>query len=240
MPNPPSGGFGAPYYSGARMARLLDQLATGIVVVCAVIMAATSVSRRSESRTSRKDPVAGPIVVDPLRVEATRPFVLKEGPDRPFVLVEFVDVECPYCADFSEVLDSARSILGDSLQVQFVNFPIFSHRFARSGASAIECAFTRGVGNTFIRQVYRNQDSIGFWPWTKYASLVGIRDSSDFSACLRSERTLARVDSSLSAAKSLGVNSTPTLLLGIELHRGALSLEQLLRLVRRPTSEGDR
>jgi protein-disulfide isomerase len=213
------------------MSRLSDQIATFIVVLCAVVMAATSFMR-NDGANRRASAQSTSLVVAESQVTAIEPFILKEGLDRPFTIVEFIDVECPYCANFAKTLDSAQVILGDSLQVNYVNYPIRPHRFARSGANAITCAFSSGSGSQFVRTVYANQDSIGTWPWTKFASVAGIADSTEFARCSQSTVVNARVDSGQALAKELGVNSTPTLLIGRQIHRGALSLTDLLKIAR--------
>jgi protein-disulfide isomerase len=125
-------------------------------------------------------------------------------------LIEFVDLECPFCARYMSKIDSVKQILGDSVRVSYLNFPIEGHRFAKSGAVALECAFAQDRGESFIATAYSNQDSIGFWTWSKYAQRAGVSDTMAFRTCTIDPIVISRVDSARAIAKALQVSGTPS------------------------------
>lgn len=156
---------------------------------------------------------------------------------RSVLLTEFIDLECPFCAAFARRLDSARALLGDSLEIRYANFPLSNHRFARSGAAAVECAFKLGGGDAFVRTVYAQHDSLGFWTWERYAATAGITDSGAFASCRNSQQIAVRVDLALQLAGRLNLRGTPTVFVGASRYDRPPSLEVLLSDIRRLSRE---
>src|SRR3989344_1943232 len=65
------------------------------------------------------------------------------NPDAPVILVEFSDLECPFCKTFHNTMKQVMQTYGDTGQVAWVykHFPIDSrHPKARTEAQATECA----------------------------------------------------------------------------------------------------
>lgn len=169
-------------------------------------------------------------VADSLRVwEHALPHVAR-GERVP--LVEFVDVECPYCAQYHHTLDTVRSVLGDTVDIRLLNFPLSGHRFARSGAAAVACAFRDGFGEIFVSEVFANRDSIGFWPWTVFANHAGAVDTARFRECTISPTVLASVDAARLTAIAAGATGTPTIMVGGWRYSAAPGAERLLLDIR--------
>ncbi|MEI6739643.1 MAG: thioredoxin domain-containing protein [Gemmatimonadaceae bacterium] len=152
-------------------------------------------------------------------------------------LVEFFDIECPFCANYSEVLDSAQAILRDTLFVRFAHMPLRIHRFARQGAMAAECAHQQGVAARYVRAIYQNQDSIGIRSWAHFGNDAGVRDTVAFESCRTSAAVAARIDSARDAASALGIPGTPTIWLNGWQYSSPPDLATLLRDIRRFAAE---
>ena len=60
--------------------------------------------------------------------------------------------------------------------------------------------------------LYAQQDSFGRKPWDKFAADAGVRDSAAFSACVRSDGAIPRIDRGIAAAAALQLTSTPTII----------------------------
>jgi protein-disulfide isomerase len=148
-------------------------------------------------------------------------------------LLEFFDVECPFCANYAVVLDSARTILGDTLAVFFAHMPLRNHRFAKSGAIAVECAHQHGIVASYIREVYKQQDSLGIRSWAKIGQDAGLVDTIAFESCRAKSVVAARIDSAKAAATALKIPGTPTIWVNDWQYSTPPDLETLLRDIRR-------
>jgi protein-disulfide isomerase len=208
--------------------------ATVVMAIAAFAVAVVFVFRQPVgSRTI--DRTAGPVVLSAVDAPETllkyaSPAVRKPGA---VILVEIMDVECPFCATFAPRLDSLRAILGDTVQLLFSHYPIRGHRFARSGAVAIECAFQQAHGYEFVRAIYENQDSIGLWPWATFARLVQMPDSASFGLCLEDRAVGARVDSAKRAGEAARIPGTPTVWVNGAQYSSPPELDRMLADVRR-------
>jgi|GEM_PF-1282633 len=152
------------------------------------------------------------------------------------IVTEFIDRECPFCAIYRLTLDSLESVLGDSIQLRYVNMPIGGHKFARSGAVATECAFRTPYGPQFVAAAYQVQDSIGFWSWSRIAHRAGIRDTGEFNVCLTEPAISIAVDSARSIARRLKIGGTPTIMVNNWRYDTPPELPRLLEDIRRIAS----
>lgn len=129
-------------------------------------------------------------------------------------LVEFADLECPFCRAFhQELLPKLQQEFGSRLKFVFVHFPIPSHKFAKPAARVAECAKTRGVFWQMVDDIYSAQDSLGLKAWGSFASDAGPIDSAYYEDCARSEGTVRAIDDGFSFGQRAGVRGTPALML---------------------------
>jgi hypothetical protein len=93
-------------------------------------------------------------------------------------LIEFSDLECPFCKAFHEETEPAfEKRFGGRVNVIFVHLPIRGHRFALMAAQGAECAAEQGEFSNFVHTAFANQDSFGLKPWWVLAQASGIKDS---------------------------------------------------------------
>lgn len=104
--------------------------------------------------------------------------------DAPIKLIEFTDLECPFCRQFHTTVRAAQRKYANRVSHVFVHYPIAGHRFARLAARASECANDQGDFTTFIDVVFAKQDSLGLKPWAEYAREGGVSDSARFARCI--------------------------------------------------------
>lgn len=130
----------------------------------------------------------------------------------PVTIVEFMDLECPFCSTFNGHVRALRQKYGDVVRVAVIHFPLDQHRFARPAARAAECAHTQGRFEHFINAVYDKQDSLGFKSWTSFASDAGVPDTVSFLRCATATTAVPRVDTGLALARAIGANGTPTVI----------------------------
>jgi predicted DsbA family dithiol-disulfide isomerase len=137
-----------------------------------------------------------------------------EGPeDAPLHIIEFSDLECPFCRRFHKTLPELLNGARGKVRYSFVHFPLATHRHAESAAHAAECAGRQGRFVEFVNAVFDAQDSLSTIPMPKFAERAVVRDSEAFTACLRDSTALAPVNLGRQIGERLGVRGTPTVYL---------------------------
>src|SRR5262249_37517413 len=135
--------------------------------------------------------------------------------DAPVAIVEFSDFECPYCAQYVRGLyQNIRKEFVDSGKVRyaFADFPLSSHRFAMAAGEAAWCAGRQGKFWAMHDALFENQERLSSFDYKTQAGLIGVNEN-DFDACMRGNPS-TDVLKARSEGSRIGVNSTPTFLLG--------------------------
>ena len=136
------------------------------------------------------------------------------GPlDAPIHLVEFSDLECPFCRAFHQ---NINRLLGDAhprVRYSFVHFPLPRHSEAEPAAHAAECAAQQGRFAAFVDVIFAQQDSLGKKGYAAFARDAQIQDSARFATCLSDSASFARVAQGKEVGRHLGVHMTPTLII---------------------------
>jgi protein-disulfide isomerase len=149
-----------------------------------------------------------------------RPSTAEGHHDAPVVILEVSDFQCPYCrqfaSDISPVLEKEYVATGIA-RVAFVHMPnTVLHPIAMFAAEGAECAAQQGRFQRMragLFAVSRNLDtaSIG-----RAASETGL-DSVAFKSCMDGASTsnvAAAIDHDNHVVKQLGLDGTPTILIG--------------------------
>lgn len=92
------------------------------------------------------------VLEDITLAEVTEEDHIRGSFDAPFILVEYSDIDCPYCARFHETMTQVMNTYGDSGQVAWVyrHFPLTQlHPNAGLKAEASECFAELGGNDTF-------------------------------------------------------------------------------------------
>jgi len=126
-------------------------------------------------------------------------------------IVEFVDFECPFCAELAERIARLQKENPGEISLTLRHFPIAGHKFARPAAVAFECAKPHGRAKEVYNALFAKQDSLGLRPFREYARDAGIDALEAFDQC-NAARAPARIDEDIKYAERLGVRATPTLL----------------------------
>ena len=138
---------------------------------------------------------------------------VRNGPvDAPVTIVEFSDLECPFCRRFHETANRATGRYGNQVSRLFIHYPLPSHRFARPAARAAECAAGEDRFHAFVHAVFESQDSLGLKSWVAYAKDAGVIDTSAFLRCTMDTVSIPRIEQGLRAGKTYDIKGTPTVL----------------------------
>ena len=137
------------------------------------------------------------------------------GPENaPVKIEEFGDFECPPCGLFHPILKQMHQEFGDKLHITFREFPLPTHNHAIPAASAAEAAGMQGKFWEMHALIFENQNT---WKtefdvrpvFEGYAKRIGL-DVERFKRDVNSDRVEQRIFMDGKRARSLGVNSTPT------------------------------
>jgi protein-disulfide isomerase len=131
-------------------------------------------------------------------------------------LTVFTDYQCSTCKKFERKLDDLKSKYGSGISIHFKNFPLPRHKNALKAAYAAEAAANQGHLSQMQNKLF---DSQARWAYSddpipvfqELAASINI-DTAKFSADLRSSRIREKVASDISTGKSIGIQSTPTVL----------------------------
>jgi protein-disulfide isomerase len=206
----------------------LPDLATGLMVCCALVITAAVVRREFfPTPAVAAQPDTQPRPVD--NWDQLAAVGQRMGPaSAPVQIVEFSDFQCPYCATFAETLRKLRTKYPDRVAVLYRHFPLQEiHPHARTAALATECAAQQGRFEAYHDRLFAHQDSIGSKAWERFAAEAGIGDMDAFTRCMRDERLLANVDRDKEVADATGIRLTPSVIIDGTLIPGALSEAEL-------------
>lgn len=147
-------------------------------------------------------------------------------------IVEFADLQCPFCREFHQAFLDVQRELGESaLSLFFVHFPFSSHKQARAAARAAECAGAQGKFAAFVSTAFRLQDSLGVKPWGEFAAKSDVQDTILFLQCARDSLPVRQVEAGLAVGEALGVRGTPTVIINGWRFNGRLPKDQLRSVV---------
>jgi protein-disulfide isomerase len=136
--------------------------------------------------------------------------------DAPVTLVEFTDLECPYCRAFHvNTFERLKREYIDTGKVRFItrDFPLDFHPNARPAALAVRCAGEQGKFWEMRHVVTLNANALNRELYDRLAKELGL-DAGKFSACIGADRYRADIDRDMAEAVKAGVSGTPTFVVG--------------------------
>lgn len=150
------------------------------------------------------------------------------NPQARFTLVEFSDLECPYCKRFhstpKELVDSSNGLIN----WEWRHLPLeFHNPAAKVQAHAAECV-GEFAGNkafwVYINDIFTHSSGNGQGASNllSLATDLGV-DAEDFKECMQSARYEQKIEEDIAMAISLGINGTPATIL-TDNHTGSTQL----------------
>jgi len=145
-----------------------------------------------------------------------RDFKVLGSESAPVTIVEFTDMECPYCGLFSRTtLPALRKQYIDTGKVRFISrdLPLPMHPYAIPAAVAARCAGQQDKYWEYREWMVAHQADLPKSPYDDFARQVGL-DVAAFDVCrnagLQEQKVLADVES----ARAAGITVTPTFVFG--------------------------
>jgi len=131
-------------------------------------------------------------------------------------LIEYSDLECPFCQKFHPTTLELLKTYGDKIRLVFRHYPLPFHANAQKEAEASECIAQLGGNDVFWRYVdtiFERTTATGTgFALDKLGPLaaeLGV-DQQQFQSCLDSGKYEKLVKDSIAEGQSAGVNGTPS------------------------------
>lgn len=199
---------------------------------------------RAERARSASEPVTIPIQNTRMSIAPGH----AEGPEGTgVVVVEFSDFECPHCRQASTALEETRKKFAGQVRFVFKHFPLSrmcnravrltSHRDACAAADAAVCAGEQERLWEFQKEVFsRGADNEAL---VEAATAVGL-DLAAWQTCRWTTAARDVVLADVEDGLRLGVNKTPTFLVGNQLIAGASATDEVPAEIERQLGEKGR
>lgn len=171
------------------------------------------------------------------------------NPDAPVKIVEFSDLECPFCKNFHATMHQVLKTYGDKVAWVYRHFPLdkpdpygrILHSKAGKEARAAECAAKLGGNEKFwafvdkIFEVTPSNNGLDLSKLPSYANQVGLNQG-DFKSCLDADYGKDIVESQYQDGLSAGAEGTPYSIVISEAGKkfvipGALPFDQVSAIV---------
>lgn len=187
----------------------------------------------------RRKPVSIPanVVVQPSDTSGFHGYLLG-SPNAPLEVTEFADYQCPGCQNYEMVQfpDVQQRLIQPGLvRWRYKDFPLNIHSHSRLAAHAAACAADQDKYWPMHHQIYAGQPD---WEqktsgvddlFHDYAKQVGL-DVDAYDKCMQSGKFAGRIQATYDEALALGVNVTPTFLIGGRLYPGGLTADELKKM----------
>jgi len=136
--------------------------------------------------------------------------------DAPVTIIEFTDLQCPYCARYaSQTFPRLKTEYVDTGKLRYTSrdLPLPFHDFALLAAVASRCAGEQGRFWEYREALFASQSLLGTGPYGRIASQLGL-DVERLEACRSSGEQESGVRADLALAARHGIRSTPTFVIG--------------------------
>jgi protein-disulfide isomerase len=158
-------------------------------------------------------PAAPDTAAEPPRV---MPFNTLGAEDAPVSIIEFTDLQCPYCARHArQTFPRLRSDYIATGKVRYASrdLPLDIHPYALAAAVASRCAGEQGRFWEYREALFAAQRTLSSEPYARIAGELGL-DVERLEACRRDGRQEENVRADRAIARASGVRSTPGFVIG--------------------------
>jgi protein-disulfide isomerase len=214
----------------------LEEAKLGVLSAALVSSAATWTVFRATERLPKQWRLrlligsARPIVDLAVAVDPDRDHI-RGSLDAPVTLVEYGDLECPFCGQAEPVI---RELLADFGDLRYVwrHLPLNDvHPMAQQAAEATEAAAQQGAFWELHDLLLGRQSALRLPDLIAYAEELGL-DTEQFSEDMRKHSGRARIAEDVDGADLSGVSGTPSFFVNGRRHYGAYDIATLTTAVR--------
>ncbi len=165
--------------------------------------------------TGNNQPIGGQPQQATKKPEVTDKDYYRGSKDAKVVLVEYSDLECPFCKSFHPTMQQVIEEYGDKVKWVYRHFPLSFHANAQKEAEAAECAGKLGGNDAFwkyvdaiFEQTTSNGTGFALDKLTPLANELGLNEAS-FKQCLDSGEMAQKVKDQMDQGTEEGVSGTP-------------------------------
>ncbi len=194
-----------------------QQQIVGAIIIAAIIIGGAILLKDSEPQGIQTIQPKDTIKINPQNIEiktvSDKDHILGNK-DAKIVIVEYSDMECPYCQVFH---DTMHKVIKERTDIAWVyrHYPIAGlDSKAIREAEATECAFEQGGNTAFwkyidrIFQITPSNNGLEDKELTNTAQYIGLNTSS-FYTCLESGKYRDKIETDINDARKANINSTP-------------------------------
>jgi len=146
------------------------------------------------------------------------------------VIVEFTDLECPFCRHASRTLRKVLAHYGNQVKLVFRHLPLKIHAQSRIAAEAAVCAQAQGRFWKMEALIFEHNRSLSRARLIQFARRLGL-DVPQFKKDLDSGACRPRVEADVAEARRRKLDGTPTFFINGAKHDGALSYARFRQLI---------
>jgi protein-disulfide isomerase len=222
-----------------RRARLL-QLGAGavfLVIVAVVVLIVVNSANSGSGGDTKLEEVAA---VDSIFAGVPQDGMVLGDPKAPVNLIEFGDLQCPFCKAFSEeVLPQVveNQVKKGKVKITFKNLTIIGPESVPAGAAAL-AAGNQGRGWSYLELFYRNQgkENTGYVTeefMKAVAKGAGVKNMAQWEKERKSKKVAKEIVKTTEQAETFGFEGTPSFAIkgpstnGVELVGTATTPEQI-------------
>ena len=149
------------------------------------------------------------------RVSNTKGYMLGR-PDAPLTMVEFTDLQCPFCRQFAlTTFDQLKRDWIDRGKLRYISkdFPLDFHAQAMNAARAARCAGEQGKFWELRMSLMRNANLLTESYIAKTAADLKL-DMKAYTPCAASTKYDAEIQAEMAEGTAIGITGTPTFVIG--------------------------
>jgi protein-disulfide isomerase len=188
----------------------------GLATLSPLALAASGADASAAAPAPRSAPHDEPNAAAAVQADTDGTFNVLGREDAPVAMVEFSDLQCPYCATYAlQTFPQLKRAYIDTGKVHYaaVSFPLPMHAYAFPAAVAARCAGAQGKFWQFRDAIFADQAQLAFDPYDALAGKLGL-DVAKFKSCRRDIRQDSYVREDLAMARRDGITSTPSFMIG--------------------------
>ena len=191
-----------------------NQIAGAIIIAGVLIAGAILIKGKT---TVNPTVVANKPDLSAIKFKAVSPDEhIKGNQNAKVVIVEYSDLECPFCKVFDGTMKQVMQQYGDKITWVYRQYPIDQlHPKSRKESEASECAWEQGGNDMFWKYIDKifaitpSNNKLDPAELPKIAKDLGL-DVTAFNTCLSSGKYTQKVQASIDDGSSVGVNGTPS------------------------------
>ncbi len=197
-----------------------------IVVAGIIIAGAIFFSRGTRAKDVFQAPAADTTTQETVNI-ANRPVNANEhilgNPNASIVMVEYSDLECPFCKSFHKTMQTILDQYGKTGQVSWAyrHFPLDIHPKSRKESEASECAYEAGGNDKFfafvnkVFEVTPSNNGLDPSKLSEIATQIGL-DGGQIQNCIDSGKFAGKIQADYDDGLKAGVNGTPNTVLTLK------------------------